>query len=113
MPVSLGRLRALRSPFDHARDPLISAQLKAIKQSERQRHEQSGRGSTMVKGDRPFPALRPRDEDDPLRVAFDRAWLQEQRAAVLARLQAQRAVQEQDQARELNRPLRTQDRARA
>lgn len=88
-PVSLRELRALRVPFDHARDPYISAQLKAMEKTEAQRREEGGRGSMMVKRHRPFPELRPRNEDRPIRAAFNQAWFREQRAAKLAHYRAQ------------------------
>ena len=91
-PVSLKRLRALRSPFDHARDPLISAQLKAMAMTESQRREESGRGSSMVGKERPAPVLRPKRAQALIRASFDQAWLREQRAAQLARFQTERAA---------------------
>ncbi len=57
----------------------------------------------MVKQDRPAPALRPRNEDQPIRAAFEAAWLKEQRAALLARFQDERADRS-DPARERDRP---------
>lgn len=83
-PVSLRKLRALRSPFGHARDPYLSAQLSDREKTKAQRREEHGRGSHMVKLHKPFPELKPKDNDNPLRAAFNRAWLKEQRAAQLA-----------------------------
>ena len=90
-PESLRRAEGLRQPFDHARDPLISEQLKDMEKTEAQRRKAQGRGSSMVRSDRPFPELRPRYERAPIREAFDRAWLKEQRAAAFARMDAQRS----------------------
>lgn len=93
-----------RREFDHARDRYISLQLKAMEQTEAQRRgesERSGRGSEMVKLNKPFPELRPKHEQAPIRQAFNRAWLHEQREARLAELERQRereqhnAIQEQ------------------
>lgn len=98
-PVSLRRLRALRIPFDHARDPSISAQLKALEKTESQRREEQGQGSKMVKLHKPFPELKPKEEGTPLRASFNRAWLSEQRAAMLERFKAERAHRAQHEER--------------
>lgn len=94
-PVSLRKLRALRSPFGHARDPYLSAQLSDREKTKAQRREEHGRGSHMVKLHKPFPELKPKDNDNPLRAAFNRAWLKEQRAAQLARFKKERQHREQ------------------
>ena len=88
-PVSLKRLRALRVPFDHARDPLISAQIKDLERGQSQHRDESGGGSAMVKKDRPHPELRPRHEPAPLRASVSQAWLREQRTARLSAYKAQ------------------------
>ncbi|MCB1878218.1 MAG: hypothetical protein KDH88_19760 [Chromatiales bacterium] len=81
-----------RGAFDHARDPLISAQLKAQAQTEHQRRQEAaGRGSTMVARHKPFPELRPRRERAVVRAAFNQAWLKEQREAGLAQIAAREA----------------------
>jgi len=88
-----------RQEFDHARDRYISLQLKAMEQTEAQRRgesERSGRSSEMVKLSKPFPELRPRLEQAPIRQAFNRAWLREQREARLAELESQRQQKQQD-----------------
>ena len=92
-PASLRNQAPVKHPFDHARDPLISAQLKAMEQTEAQRREESGRGSTMVKLDKPFPDLRPKNDNSQIRPAFNQAWIREQRAARIAQLQEERAAQ--------------------
>ena len=89
-PLRLQRQRVLREAFDHARDPLISAQHRAMEQTESQRRGASERGSSMVGTDRPYPELRPKQEPGPKRAAFDRAWLREHRAARLAQYREQR-----------------------
>lgn len=89
-PDSLRYTRPVHTPFDHARCPYISRQLKDQGKSEAQRREESGRGSLMVKLHRPFPELRPKYEEGPIRSAFNQAWFREQRAAQLQRLKAQR-----------------------
>jgi hypothetical protein len=89
-PESLRGARPVRSPFDHARCPYVSAQLKAAAKTEAQRREESGRGSLMVKLHRPFPDLRPRNENQPIREAFNAAWLKEDRAARLAQFRKER-----------------------
>ncbi|MCB1950004.1 hypothetical protein [Nitrosomonas sp.] len=88
-----------RREFDHARDRYISLQLKAMEQTEAQRRgesERSGRSSEMVKLSKPFPELRPKLEQAPIRQAFNRAWLREQREARLAELETQRQQKQQD-----------------
>lgn len=52
--------------------------------------EHTGRGSEMVQRDKPFPELRPKHEQAPIREAFNRAWLREQREAQMADLERQR-----------------------
>ncbi|MFK5950252.1 MAG: hypothetical protein QM500_15940 [Methylococcales bacterium] len=96
MPVSLRRLRALRTTFDHNRDPYISAQLKAASQTEAKRREESGKGSMMIKLHQPFPTLRPKHEKSMLRASFNRAWLREQRSAFLFNRRAERFHQQQN-----------------
>ena len=92
MPESLRNASPVRSPFDHARDPLISAQLRDMEKTEAQRREESGRGSLMVKMDKPFPDLRPKHEREPLRQSFNQAWLREQRAARMEQYKAEEAA---------------------
>jgi len=96
-PETLRHAPAMRSPFDHARDPLISAQLKAMEKTEAQRRGEGGRGSSMVRGDRPSPTLRPRKERGPDRAAFNQSWLREQQTARLARFQEEWAASERQE----------------
>ncbi|MEW8562585.1 MAG: hypothetical protein AB2541_10780 [Candidatus Thiodiazotropha sp.] len=91
-PDSLRYTRPVHTPFDHARCPYISRQLKDQGKSEAKRREESGRGSLMVKLHRPFPELRPKHEQGQVRSAFNQAWFREQRAAQLKFLKAQRKV---------------------
>lgn len=100
-PDSFAQAPSSRREFDHARDPYISKQLKAMEQTEAQRRgesERSGRGSEMVKLDKPFPELRPAHEQAPIRQAFNRAWLREQREARIAELERHRQREQQDAA---------------
>lgn len=99
MPDSFREAPPNRREFDHARDRYISLQLKAMEQTEAQRRgesERSGRGSEMVKLSKPFPELRPKLEQAPIRSAFNCAWLREQREARLAELESQRQQKQQD-----------------
>lgn len=89
LPESLRRVNAIKPQFDHARDPLISAQLRDREKTESQHRKAQGRGSSMVRTDRPFPELRPKRERGPKRAAVDQAWLREQRAAVMAQMEVQ------------------------
>lgn len=52
--------------------------------------QRGGRSSEMVQRDKPFPELRPEHEQAPVREAFNRAWLREQREARMADLDRQR-----------------------
>lgn len=102
-PNSFGQAPPNRREFDHARDRYISLQLKAMEKTEAQRRgesERSGRSSNMVKLDKPFPELRPANEQAPIRQAFNRAWLREQREARLAELERQRQRVQQDAVQE-------------
>jgi hypothetical protein len=92
-PASFHKVPLNRREFDHARDPYLSKQLKALEQTEAQRRgdsERTGRGSEMVRLDKPFPELRPAHENAPIRETFNRAWLREQRAARMADYERQR-----------------------
>lgn len=71
MPASFREALSPSSAFDHAR-------------------EHTGRGSEMVQRDKPFPELRPKHEQAPIREAFNREWLREQRESRLADLDRQR-----------------------
>ena len=92
-PASLRAVPAPGGPFDHARDPHISRQIRDMEKSETQRREEGGRGSKMIRLHKPFPELKPKRDlsDSPIRQAFNRAWFQEQRAARFAELDKQRA----------------------
>ncbi len=103
IPDSFREVPPNRREFDHARDHYISLQLKAMEKTEAQRRgesEHSGRGSDMVKLDKPFPELRPANEQAPIRQAFNRAWLREQREARIAELERQREREQQNAAQE-------------
>ncbi|CAA0099560.1 Uncharacterised protein [Halioglobus japonicus] len=89
-PASLQSQSPVQPAFEQVRDPLIRAQHKAMEKTEAQRRGESGRGSTMVKLDKPFPELRPKNDNSQIRPAFNQAWLQEQRAARKAELEDQR-----------------------
>ena len=71
--------------------------LKATEKTEAPRRETVGPGSTMVRLHKPFPDLRPRSEQGPLRAAFNRAWLREQRAARMAQYEAERTAMARNQ----------------
>ena len=108
LPDSFRQTQPIKRPFDHVRDPLISAQIKAMEKTEAQRREESsGRGSTMVRLHKPFPELRPKHQLEPMRSAFNQAWLREQREAALAQLdiQQQRRKQSQDHHAKPDRPI--------
>jgi hypothetical protein len=91
-PDSLRYTRPVHTPFDHARCPYVSRQLNDQGKSEAQRREESGRGSLMVKLHRPFPELRPKYEEGPIRSTFNQAWFREQRAAQREYMRTQRQI---------------------
>ena len=93
VPASFKALEPAHRAFEQARDPLIRAQHQAMEQTEAQRRGESGRGSTMVKLDKPFPDLRPKNDNSQIRPAFNSAWLREQRAARMAEFDRQRAAE--------------------
>ncbi len=96
MPATFRRAPSQRQAFDYARDPYVSMQLKDMEKTEAQRrgeNERNGRGSEMVKLDKPFPELRPVNENAPIRESFNRAWLREQREARLDEYERQREQQ--------------------
>ena len=73
--------------FDMSRDPLIRRQLLDAANTERKRRDdQSGRGSAMVKLDKPFMAHRPppHQRGGVDRSKFANDWLKEQRDALKA-----------------------------
>ncbi len=98
MPDSFRHAPHNRSQFDHARDPLIALQLRAMQKTESQRREDTGRDSEMITLHKPFPELRPKNENGPLRDTFNRAWMREHRAAHQALLERGRELQREQQA---------------
>ena len=89
----------------------VSLQLKAMEKTEAQRRgesERGGRSSNMVKLDKPFPELRPANENAPIRESFNRAWLREQREARMAEYERQREQQAIEQRREMENREQTQ-----
>ncbi len=92
-----------RSAFDQARDPLIKVQIEDLKKTEAQRREEGGRGSNMVRQDRPKVEAKPDIEfaDGAVRVTFNAAWLREQREARIAQYKEQRAERSRQGGREV------------
>jgi len=88
MPESLRKAGPVRRPFDHARDPWLSKQLKAERQTEAQRRE-SGDGSKMVALQKPFPQLKPKHDLTQIRKTFNKSWMQEAHAARMAQFDKQ------------------------
>lgn len=104
-PVSLKKLQPLREPFDQTRDPLYKKQLEALEKTEAQRREETETGSQMVKLHKPFPDLRPRNDQSQIRRTFNQAWLREHRRAAEAYLQQQ--AQEKSTLEENHTPDKT------
>lgn len=78
VPPSLHGVKSVRISFNHVRDPFISAQLKSMLQTEKER-QKSGDGSRMVKLHKPFPDLRPKHDTSQIRKSFNQQFLSEQR----------------------------------
>ena len=85
-PQSLRSAKGVSRTFDHARDPLISKQINDINKAEKQRREEGerGKGSEMIKLHRPFPDLRPKNDNTQIKITFNQDWLREQRKAQLS-----------------------------
>jgi len=88
MPENLRKAGPVRRPFDHARDPWLSKQLKAERQTEAQRRE-SGDGAKMVKLHKPFPELKPKHDLTQIRKTFNKNWMQEAHAARMTQFDEQ------------------------
>ena len=86
----LKRTQPVTGVFEDERDPVHRAHLKSMRKTESQRREESGRGSLMVKLQRPFPELKPRHDYGVKRSRFNQDWLKEQRAAKRAMYSMQR-----------------------
>ena len=111
VPVSLQGVNSARLSFDHARDPLISAQLKSMAQSEASRQE-DGNGSRMVKLHRPFPELRPKHDISQIRKSYNQQYLSEHRRAQLSQFRAQEQYSKTQNAEqpEITQPKRGMER---
>ena len=108
---ALARLPAVHRAFDMNRDPYIRCQLLDQDKTESQRREeQSGRGSAMVKTDKPAPAYRPSTSTSRAvdRESFRERWLAEQRDAVMARASRQQPSNERQ--REVSRSYQSPSR---
>lgn len=72
-----GSLRDAESPiraFDDARDPSLKRQRQNIEKTEIQRRDAIGGGSQMVKMDKPFPELKPRNDNAVIQKSFNEHW---------------------------------------
>ena len=81
MPSYFVKAPDLETAFQRNRDPSFAAQLDDLKKTEAQRREeQQGSGSSMVRDDKPAPALTPPPEirREPDRSRFNEAWAKEQ-----------------------------------
>lgn len=81
-PVSLKEVHAANPQFNRVTDPWKAKQLEDMNKTEAQRREEGSRGSEMVKKDKPTPALKPSNENEPVRQTFNKAWLKEHRDAL-------------------------------
>lgn len=91
MPVSLRQAPPSREQFAHARDPLISRQLRDEGKTEAQRREESGEQGVQVLNTR-FPKNAPTGKKpDPARRAFNRETMQAIRQQRFTEYEAQRS----------------------
>lgn len=70
-------LRDTESPiraFDDARDPSLKRQRQNMEKTEKQRRDAIGGGSQMVKMDKPFPQLKPRNDNAVIQKSFNGHW---------------------------------------
>lgn len=81
LPDSLRNTKSPQRSFDDARDPSLRLQRQAMRKTEKQRRDALGGGSQMVKMDKPFPQLKPRNAQSEIRKTFDRKWAAEQSRA--------------------------------
>ncbi len=81
LPDSLRHVESPRTAFDDAGDPFLRIQRRELEKTETRRREAMGGGSQMVKKDKPFPDLRPKNDHGQVKDAFDRKWRTEQSRA--------------------------------
>jgi hypothetical protein len=108
-PECLRNQAPLRPEFDHARDPLISQQIKDMEKTEAQRRDDAARTSNMVKKDRPKPELRPKERNPVDRDKFNNNWLKEQREAQFTQFERQRNTLQQENSYETERQLQCRE----
>lgn len=97
---AMAQLPAIRREFDRNRDPMIAKQMRDLGKTETERREeQSGRGSAMVKKDRPMANLNPPKEmARPMDAEqFRGRWLAEQRSAAMAQHRPETSPDRQEQ----------------
>ena len=105
-PVSLRNLKPANLNFNDSADPLRKKERDALKQSETQRREAMDQGSLMVKLQKPFPDLKPRNADKILRQSFNQDWIKEHQRAALAYLEAQESHRQQADDKPSPRPCK-------
>ncbi len=88
-PPSLQRAGSIRSQFETRKLGNTLSQ-ENHPGSDFCRREDSGSGSQMIKSQKPFPELKPRNSYELKKVFFDQAWLREQRQAQLDHFSVQR-----------------------
>ena len=81
LPDKLSSVEGPWLEFDNARDPFRRIQREDMKKTEAQRRGETGGGSQMVKQDRPFPELKPRNDNQPARDVFNQKWRAENQNA--------------------------------
>lgn len=73
-------LRYQQSPhreFVDASDPFACIEREALQKTESQRRGEQHQGSLMVKMDKPFPQLKPKNDHSVIRESFNRRWNKE------------------------------------
>lgn len=93
----------VRRQFDLNRDPFVREELLAGERAARRKEERQGRGSFMVRADRPGMAFNPppsqRSPQD--RRSFNGNWLREQRNAAIAQASVTQARDSRDVERDI------------
>lgn len=95
LPSSLNQATSPRQPFEHARDPYLKNYQAHMQKSEKERRDSVGNGSLMVQMDKPFPELKPSNQNakGALRQSFNQRW-----EAEISRAQKQHSEQQQSSA---------------
>lgn len=95
LPESLRKQGSLREPFSKASDPFALIDQETAQRSEGQRQGPLEKGSHMVSQSKPFPELRPQNDNGVKRESFNARW----------DLEVERAQREQPKAQTQTRKM--------